>query len=124
MVGVYRMINEFALPGPRCGEADKRPNYLLSVHYLYFALLLAGITVIIVTTVSLLTPAIDRRYLYRLTWWTRYTTAKRLDYEAVSQDHKSRRHQKDPEKYDDPYSTPEINESKLIYSRNINCLHF
>ena len=67
VVGVYRMINEFAIPGPKCGDADPRPSFILGVHYLYFAILLAGITFIIAAAVSLLTPPINRRYLLRLT---------------------------------------------------------
>ena len=59
------MINEFALPGPKCGDADSRPSFILRVHYLYFAILLAGITFIISAAVSLLTPPINRRYLLR-----------------------------------------------------------
>lgn len=37
------MINEFALPGPRCGHPDNRPLFILRIHYLYFALILAVI---------------------------------------------------------------------------------
>ena len=78
------MINEFALPGPHCGEADLRPNFILGVHYLYFAIILATITVIITGAISLMSPPIERRFLYRLTWWTRFSTAKRGDIEEIS----------------------------------------
>jgi len=77
------MMNEFALPGPACGKADFRP-FLLSIHYLYFAIILAGITVIITGAISLMSPPIERRFLYRLTWWTRFSTAKRGDIEEIS----------------------------------------
>ena len=84
IIGLFRMINEFALPGPRCGDADPRPLFILRVHYLYFAILLAGITFIIVTIISFLTPSLDKKYQIRLTWWTRYNTAERADYEIIS----------------------------------------
>ena len=29
VIGVFRMINEFALPGPDCGTADSRPLFIL-----------------------------------------------------------------------------------------------
>ena len=40
IIGLFRMVNEFALPAPRCGDADNRPLFILRVHYLYFAILL------------------------------------------------------------------------------------
>uniref|UniRef100_A0A671V1Q8 Sodium/mannose cotransporter SLC5A10 n=1 Tax=Sparus aurata TaxID=8175 RepID=A0A671V1Q8_SPAAU len=56
VVGVCRMVLEFAFPPARCGIVDSAPAVLRSVHYLHFAILLCGLTVIVVTTVSLLTP--------------------------------------------------------------------
>ena len=108
------MINEFAIPGPRCGKADPRPMFILGVHYLYFAILLAGITVVIAGSVSLLTPPIDRRYLYRLTWWSRFTTAKRLDVEAESIARKRQKHKLNPEKFPDPDREDDVNETNPI----------
>ena len=85
------MLNEFIFSKPRCGFADSRPVFVIGVHYLYFGILLAAITVVISASISLLTPPINRRYLYRLTWWTRFSTAKRLDIEIESSDRKNRR---------------------------------
>lgn len=56
VVGVCRMVLEFAFPPPRCGVVDLAPAVLRRVHYLHFAILLCGLTAIVVTTVSLLTP--------------------------------------------------------------------
>uniref|UniRef100_A0AAQ4Q1Y2 Sodium/mannose cotransporter SLC5A10 n=1 Tax=Gasterosteus aculeatus aculeatus TaxID=481459 RepID=A0AAQ4Q1Y2_GASAC len=56
VVGVCRMVLEFAFPPPRCGIVDSAPAVLRSVHYLHFAILLCGLTAIVVTIVSLLTP--------------------------------------------------------------------
>ena len=54
--------------------------------------------------------------IVRLTWWSRFSKAKRADYEKISQAHKKARHEKNPEKYSDPDATPEINESKFLSS--------
>ena len=51
--------------------------------------------------------------MVRLTWWSRFSKAKRADYEEISQAHKKARFEKNPEKYTDPNAPPEINESKL-----------
>lgn len=56
VVGVCRMVLEFAFPPPRCGVVDSAPMVLRGVHYLHFAILLCGLTAIVVAVVSLLTP--------------------------------------------------------------------
>ncbi|XP_012494865.1 PREDICTED: sodium/glucose cotransporter 4 isoform X2 [Propithecus coquereli] len=70
-VGLLRMILEFLYPAPACGEVDLRPAVLKDFHYLYFALLLCGLTAIVIVTVSLCTTPIPEEKLARLTWWTR-----------------------------------------------------
>lgn len=57
-VGLLRMILEFSYPAPACGEADRRPAVLKDLHYLYFALLLCGLTAIVIVAVSLCTTPI------------------------------------------------------------------
>lgn len=57
-VGLVRMILEFSLPAPACGEVDRRPAVLKDFHYLYFALLLCGLTAIVIIAVSLCTAPI------------------------------------------------------------------
>uniref|UniRef100_A0A7N6BTJ7 Sodium/mannose cotransporter SLC5A10 n=1 Tax=Anabas testudineus TaxID=64144 RepID=A0A7N6BTJ7_ANATE len=56
VVGVCRMVLEFGFAPPRCGVVDSAPAVLRGVHYLHFAILLCGLTAIVVTIVSLLTP--------------------------------------------------------------------
>lgn len=56
VVGVCRMVLEFAFPPLRCGVMDSAPAVLRSVHYLHFAILLCGLTLVVVAVVSLLTP--------------------------------------------------------------------
>ncbi|XP_047727204.1 sodium/glucose cotransporter 4 isoform X2 [Prionailurus viverrinus] len=81
-VGLLRMILEFSYPAPACGEADRRPAVLKDFHYLYFALLLCGLTAIVIVTVSLCTTPIPEEKLARLTWWTRSHPHSELEKEA------------------------------------------
>lgn len=57
-VGLLRMALEFSYPAPACGEADWRPAILKNFHYLYFALVLCGLTAIVIVAVSLCTSPI------------------------------------------------------------------
>ncbi|CAJ1053970.1 sodium/glucose cotransporter 5 [Xyrichtys novacula] len=70
VVGVCRMVLEFAFPPPRCGVVDSAPAVLRSVHYLHFAILLCGLTAIVVIVVTLLTPPPSHEQVCNLTWWT------------------------------------------------------
>lgn len=58
VVGFLRMILEFSYPAPACGEVDQRPAVLKDFHYLYFALVLCGLTAIVMVTISLCTTPI------------------------------------------------------------------
>ncbi|XP_072505467.1 sodium/glucose cotransporter 4 isoform X2 [Notamacropus eugenii] len=71
VVGGLRMILEFCYRAPSCGEQDTRPAILRDLHYLYFALLLCGLTAFVIITVSLCTSPIPEEKLIPLTWWTR-----------------------------------------------------
>ncbi|XP_063092507.1 sodium/glucose cotransporter 4 isoform X6 [Cavia porcellus] len=81
-VGLLRMILEFSYPAPACGEVDRRPAVLKDFHYLYFALLLCGLTVIVIVIISLCTTPIPEEKLTRLTWWTRNCPTSELEKEA------------------------------------------
>lgn len=81
-VGFLRMILEFSYPAPACGEVDQRPAVLKDFHYLYFALILCGLTAIVIIIVSLCTTPIPEEKLARLTWWTRNHPRSELDKEA------------------------------------------
>uniref|UniRef100_A0A3P8N8M7 Sodium/mannose cotransporter SLC5A10 n=1 Tax=Astatotilapia calliptera TaxID=8154 RepID=A0A3P8N8M7_ASTCA len=70
VVGVCRMVLEFAFPPSRCGVEDSAPAVLRGVHYLHFAILLCGLTAIVVAVVSLLTPPPTHEQVCNLTWWT------------------------------------------------------
>uniref|UniRef100_A0A7N5ZQ99 Sodium/mannose cotransporter SLC5A10 n=1 Tax=Anabas testudineus TaxID=64144 RepID=A0A7N5ZQ99_ANATE len=64
VVGVCRMVLEFGFAPPRCGVVDSAPAVLRGVHYLHFAILLCGLTAIVVTIVSLLTPPPSQEQVY------------------------------------------------------------
>nr|XP_012999687.1 sodium/glucose cotransporter 4-like isoform X2 [Cavia porcellus] len=81
-VGLLRMILEFSYPAPACGEVDRRPAVLKDFHYLYFALLLCGLTVIVIVIISLCTTPIPEEKLTPLTWWTRNCPTSELEKEA------------------------------------------
>ncbi|CBY09713.1 unnamed protein product [Oikopleura dioica] len=75
VIGLSKMLLEFTQPTGLCGEALPNPTVLAKMHYLHFAILLAFLTVIIAVTVSLLTR--DRKFLPRMTYWTRFSNKKR-----------------------------------------------
>ncbi|XP_044530749.1 sodium/glucose cotransporter 4 [Gracilinanus agilis] len=79
VVGALRMILEFSYGAPSCGEKDPRPAILKDMHYLYFALLLFGLTTAVILAVSLFTAPIPEDKLIPLTWWTRNSRAPALE---------------------------------------------
>uniref|UniRef100_A0A4W5JGG3 Solute carrier family 5 member 9 n=1 Tax=Hucho hucho TaxID=62062 RepID=A0A4W5JGG3_9TELE len=79
-VGLVQMVLVFMYGTPSCGEMDIRPAFIRDVHYLYFALILLAITGLVITAVSLCTPAIPEHHLHRLTWWTRHSKEPRIDF--------------------------------------------
>ncbi|KAL6459003.1 hypothetical protein MHYP_G00324750 [Metynnis hypsauchen] len=81
VIGVTRMVLEFAYGNPSCGEKDLRPDLLKDVHFLYFALMLLALTGLVITVVSLCTAPIPDQHLVRLTWWTRHSKEQRVDLE-------------------------------------------
>ncbi|PNJ53789.1 SLC5A9 isoform 6, partial [Pongo abelii] len=77
-VGLLRMILEFSYPAPACGEVDRRPAVLKDFHYLYFAILLCGLTAIVIVIVSLCTTPIPEEQVPIIFGFT-FTTSSRLD---------------------------------------------
>ncbi|MFT7812094.1 sodium/myo-inositol cotransporter 2 isoform X2 [Arapaima gigas] len=70
VVGLTRMIMEFAYPPPRCGVYDPRPAILRNVHYLHFAIILCLLTAAVVVVISLLSSPPTEEQIRNLTWWT------------------------------------------------------
>ncbi|CAI5797476.1 glucose cotransporter 1 [Podarcis lilfordi] len=82
LIGLSRMITEFAYGTGSCAQPSNCPDIICKVHYLYFAIILFVISVIVILTVSYLTKPIDDVHLYRLCWSLRNRKEKRIDLDA------------------------------------------
>lgn len=59
LIGLSRMITEFAYGTGSCVEPSRCPAIICQVHYLYFAMILFTISIILILFVSLVTKPID-----------------------------------------------------------------
>ncbi|XP_069475947.1 sodium/glucose cotransporter 1 [Ambystoma mexicanum] len=82
LIGLSRMITEFAYGTGTCLHPSNCPTIICGVHYLYFAIILFVASCIIVLAVSLMTPAIDDKHLHRLCWVLRNSSEPREDLDA------------------------------------------
>ncbi|KAM7051271.1 solute carrier family 5 member 4 isoform 1-T1 [Molossus nigricans] len=82
VVGLFRMIAEFAFGTGSCLAASDCPKVICGVHYLYFAMILFLISVLVILGISLLTKPIPDIHLYRLCWALRNRTEERIDLDA------------------------------------------
>jgi hypothetical protein len=64
VIGVVRMIVDFVYPEPHCGEVDPRPAIISKVHYMYFALMLFGITGLTMVIVSFATSPPSQQQVF------------------------------------------------------------
>ncbi|MCL4135563.1 UNVERIFIED_CONTAM: hypothetical protein GTU68_016626 [Idotea baltica] len=55
LVGLVRMAFDFGIREPACFEEDDRPAILKNFHYMYFAMFLFWLTILVATSLSLLT---------------------------------------------------------------------
>jgi len=81
LIGLSRMIAEFAYGTGSCVNPSNCPTIICGVHYLYFSIILFVISCIIILGVSLVTKPIDDKHLYRLCWSLRNCTEERVDLE-------------------------------------------
>ncbi|XP_034752769.1 sodium/glucose cotransporter 1 isoform X2 [Etheostoma cragini] len=81
LIGLSRMIAEFAYGTGSCVEPSSCPTIICGVHYLYFSIILFVISCIIIVGVSLMTKPIEDKHLYRLCWSLRNHTEERIDLE-------------------------------------------
>ncbi|MGH0184217.1 UNVERIFIED_CONTAM: hypothetical protein FKN15_014349 [Acipenser sinensis] len=63
LIGLARMITEFAFGTGSCVTPSQCPKIICGVHYLYFALILFGISCIIILGVSLMTTPIEDKHV-------------------------------------------------------------
>ncbi|XP_074868444.1 sodium/glucose cotransporter 1-like isoform X4 [Carettochelys insculpta] len=82
VVGLTRMITEFAYGSGSCVNPTSCPKIICGVHYLYFAIILFGISAIVILGVSLITRPIPDVHLYGLCWTLRNSKEQRLDLDA------------------------------------------
>ncbi|XP_062814902.1 sodium/glucose cotransporter 1-like [Anolis carolinensis] len=82
LIGLSRMITEFAFGTGSCVHPSNCPAIICKVHYLYFAMILFAISIVIVLGASFLTKPIDDVHLYRLCWSLRNRTEERIDLDA------------------------------------------
>lgn len=80
-VGMVRFVLEFVYTAPSCASKliDTRPWLIQNVHYLHFGLFLFFVVLISCIIISLMTPPIDSKHLYRLTYWTKYSDKARVN---------------------------------------------
>ncbi|XP_069590656.1 sodium/myo-inositol cotransporter 2 isoform X1 [Ranitomeya imitator] len=73
VVGIIRMALDFVYAAPQCDQPDTRPAVVKYIHYLYFSMILALLTLIVVVFVSLMTKPPTKEMVSRLTWFTRFS---------------------------------------------------
>ncbi|XP_053444440.1 solute carrier family 5 member 4 [Nycticebus coucang] len=89
VMGLIRMITEFAYGTGSCLAAGDCPKIICGVHYLYFAIILFCGTTLAVLGISLLTKPIPEVHLYRLCWALRDSTEERIDLDADEKKHEA-----------------------------------
>ncbi|XP_016432170.1 sodium/glucose cotransporter 2 [Sinocyclocheilus rhinocerous] len=93
VMGLCRMVPEFAYGSGTCLIPSNCPKLICGVHYLYFAVLLFFCTAILVLFVSYNTPPIEDKHLHRLVFTLRHSKEERvdLDWEEEERGRKARR---------------------------------
>ncbi|XP_048196891.1 solute carrier family 5 member 4-like [Perognathus longimembris pacificus] len=81
-MGLIRMIAEFSYGTGTCLAASNCPKIICGVHYLYFAIIIFSVSVLVILGVSLLTKPIPDVHLYRLCWTLRNSTEERIDWDT------------------------------------------
>ena len=61
ILGGARMIADWVLPAPDCGEVDTRPWIISGVDYLHYAIFLFGVSIIVIWVVSIVTKPPEPR---------------------------------------------------------------
>ncbi|XP_068956874.1 solute carrier family 5 member 4-like isoform X2 [Petaurus breviceps papuanus] len=79
VVGLTRMIAEFAYGTGSCMEPSQCPDIICGWHFSYFAIVLFSLTVLVVLGISLITKPIPDIHLYRLCWALRNSREERID---------------------------------------------
>ncbi|NXK46745.1 SC5A1 protein, partial [Chauna torquata] len=86
LAGLSRMIAEFAYGTGSCVTPSNCPFIICGIHYLYFAMILFGVSVIVILAVSFMTKPIPDVHLYRLCWSLRNSKEERIDLDADNEE--------------------------------------
>ncbi|XP_012984156.1 sodium/glucose cotransporter 1 isoform X2 [Melopsittacus undulatus] len=89
LTGLSRMIAEFAYGTGSCVSPSKCPFIICGIHYLYFAIILFGVSAIVILAVSFMTKPIPDVHLYRLCWSLRNSKEERIDLDADEEETKA-----------------------------------
>ena len=60
-IGITRMLLDLVYGVPGCGDIDERPAIVKNLHYLHFACVLFGITLVLSIFVALITQPIPKK---------------------------------------------------------------
>ncbi|KAM6166042.1 putative glucose sensor protein SLC5A4 [Erethizon dorsatum] len=82
VMGIIRMVAEFAYGTGSCLAPTNCPKIICGVHYLYFAIILFCLTTTVALGISFLTKPIPDVNLYRLCWALRNSEEERIDLDA------------------------------------------
>ncbi|XP_076721783.1 solute carrier family 5 member 4 isoform X1 [Callospermophilus lateralis] len=82
VIGLIRMIAEFAYGTGTCLVASDCPKIICGVHYMYFSIILFCSSLLAILGISFLTKPIPDVHLYRLCWALRNSTEERIDLDA------------------------------------------
>ncbi|XP_074015912.1 sodium/glucose cotransporter 1 isoform X2 [Numenius arquata] len=89
LAGLGRMIAEFAYGTGNCVTPSNCPFIICGIHYLYFAIILFGVSAIVILGVSYMTKPIPDVHLYRLCWSLRNSKEERIDLDAEDEQDKA-----------------------------------
>ncbi|XP_069651260.1 sodium/glucose cotransporter 1 isoform X1 [Haliaeetus albicilla] len=89
LTGLSRMIAEFAYGTGNCVTPSNCPFIICGIHYLYFAMILFGVSTIVILAVSFMTKPIPDVHLYRLCWSLRNSKEERIDLDADEEQDKA-----------------------------------
>ncbi|XP_042766082.1 solute carrier family 5 member 4 isoform X3 [Panthera leo] len=103
VIGLIRMIAEFAYGTGSCLAASDCPKVICGVHYLYFAIILFFVSILVVLGISLLTKPIPDVHLYRLCWALRNSTEERIDLDAEEKRHEEVDNDVDEDNPEEPH---------------------
>lgn len=89
VIGIIRFVLEFVHQPPSCSSSqlDTRPEIISKLHYLHFACIQFLFTAFCTVAFSLLTKPIDKKHLYRLTFWTRFSNKRRINIGKTKREH-------------------------------------